>query len=115
MGPPRLRYECLKTAPGPKRPAICRRPHRPCVLRLSVRYSASRTRCHDVGVWTDDCSDFRKSTVANCTACAALDNLLWLLYAWCPLTRTGAVAQMGERMTGSHEVRGSIPRSSIAC
>ena len=26
--------------------------------------------------------------------------------------RTGAVAQMGERMTGSHEVRGSIPRSS---
>ena len=25
----------------------------------------------------------------------------------------GAVAQMGERMTGSHEVRGSIPLSSI--
>ncbi|CAN2040585.1 hypothetical protein GMMP15_180019 [Candidatus Magnetomoraceae bacterium gMMP-15] len=25
---------------------------------------------------------------------------------------TGAVAQMGERMTGSHEVRGSIPLSS---
>ena len=24
----------------------------------------------------------------------------------------GAVAQMGERMTGSHEVRGSIPLSS---
>ena len=28
-------------------------------------------------------------------------------------SHTGAVAQMGERMTGSHEVRGSIPRSSI--
>ncbi len=26
--------------------------------------------------------------------------------------RLGAVAQMGERMTGSHEVRGSIPLSS---
>ena len=26
----------------------------------------------------------------------------------------GAVAQMGERMTGSHEVRGSIPLSSTS-
>ena len=24
----------------------------------------------------------------------------------------GAIAQLGERVTGSHEVRGSIPRSS---
>ncbi len=29
------------------------------------------------------------------------------------LFQFGAVAQMGERMTGSHEVRGSIPLSSI--
>ena len=31
-----------------------------------------------------------------------------------PVTESipGAVAQLGERMTGSHEVRGSIPRSS---
>jgi hypothetical protein len=28
------------------------------------------------------------------------------------LTRDGAVAQLGERMTGSHEVRGSIPLGS---
>ena len=28
------------------------------------------------------------------------------------LSKIGAVAQLGERMTGSHEVRGSIPLSS---
>src|SRR5687768_11184673 len=28
------------------------------------------------------------------------------------VSRSGAVAQLGERMTGSHEVRGSIPLSS---
>ena len=27
----------------------------------------------------------------------------------------GAVAQLGERMTGSHEVRGSIPLGSTNC
>ena len=27
-------------------------------------------------------------------------------------TKSGAIAQLGERMTGSHEVRGSIPLGS---
>ena len=31
------------------------------------------------------------------------------------LGRPGAVAQLGERVTGSHEVRGSIPLGSIPC
>ncbi len=36
--------------------------------------------------------------------------MLFLLYIY-PLF-CGAVAQLGERMAGSHEVRGSIPLSS---
>jgi hypothetical protein len=30
------------------------------------------------------------------------------------LSNNGAIAQLGERMTGSHEVRGSIPLSSTS-